>query len=112
MSIKGRDMMAGVPRTVEVDSEEIFEALTEPVSLIVDAVKVALERTPPELAADIVDEGIVITGGGGLLKNLDVRLREETGLPVIMANDPQTCVVLGTGKVLDEIELLKRVTVN
>ena len=112
MSIKGRDMMAGVPRTVEVDSEEIFEALTEPVSLIVDAVKVALERTPPELAADIVDEGIVITGGGGLLKNLDVRLREETGLPVIMANDPQTCVVLGTGKVLDEMELLKRVTVN
>ena len=81
-------------------------------SLIVDAVKVALERTPPELAADIVDEGIVITGGGGLLRNLDVRLREETGLPVIMANDPQTCVVLGTGKVLDEIELLKRVTVN
>ena len=108
MSIKGRDMMAGVPRTVEVDSEEIFEALTEPVSLIVDAVKVALERTPTELAADIVDEGIVITGGGGLLKNLDVRLREETGLPVIMANDPQTCVVLGTGKVLDEIELLKK----
>lgn len=112
MSIKGRDMIAGVPRTVEVSSEEIRESLSEPVGAIIDAVRVALERTPPELAADIVDKGIVLAGGGSMLKNLDVLLREETRLPVMRAEDPLLCVVLGTGKVLDQIELLKAVTVN
>ena len=111
MKIKGRDMIAGVPRTVEVNSDEIREALTEPLSIIIETVRVALERTPPELAADIVDKGIVLTGGGGLLKNLDVVLREETRLPVIVADDPLSCVVMGTGQALDELELLKLIQV-
>ena len=105
-------MMAGVPRTVEISSEEIYEALSEPVSAIVDTLKVALERTPPELAADIVDKGIVLTGGGSLLANLDVRLREETGLPVIIAHEPGHCVVMGTGKVLENVEFLTQVKVH
>ncbi|MEK7705551.1 MAG: rod shape-determining protein [Myxococcota bacterium] len=112
MQVKGRDMIAGVPRTVELTSDEIREALAEPVGAIVDAVRVALERTPPELAADIVDKGIVLAGGGALLTNLDVLLREETRLPVMLAEDPMLCVVLGTGKVLDELELLKLVAVS
>ena len=111
MNIKGRDMIAGVPRTVEVNSDEIREALTEPLSIIIETVRVALERTPPELAADIVDKGIVLTGGGGLLKNLDVVLREETRLPVIVADEPLSCVVKGTGQALDELELLKLIQV-
>lgn len=111
-SVKGRDMIAGVPRTVSISCEEIRESLLEPVSAIVDAVRVSLERTPPELAADIVDKGIVLTGGGALLRNLDVLLREETRLPVMIASEPTNCVVMGTGKVLDELELLKAVTVN
>lgn len=112
MEIKGRDQLAGVPRTMEINSDEIREALTEPIKAIVDAVRVALERTPPELAADIVDKGIVLTGGGGQLKNLDVLLREETGLPVMVAEDPLSCVVLGSGKALEEIDTLKVVTVQ
>jgi rod shape-determining protein MreB len=88
------------------------EALSEPVNAIVEAVRNALERTPPELAADIVDKGIVLAGGGALLRNLDVLLREETGLPVVIAEDPLSCVVLGSGKVLDEIDLLRQVTVS
>jgi len=112
MEIKGRDQLAGVPRTMEINSDEIREALTEPIKAIVDAVRVALERTPPELAADIVDKGIVLTGGGGQLKNLDVLLREETGLPVMVAEDPLSCVVLGSGKALEEIDILKSVTVQ
>jgi rod shape-determining protein MreB and related proteins len=112
MHVKGRDMIAGVPRTVEITSDEVREALAEPVAAIVDAVRVALERTPPELAADIVDKGIVLAGGGALLANLDVVLREETRLPVMIANDPTTCVVLGTGRVLDQLELLKQVTIH
>ncbi len=112
MQIKGRDMIAGVPRTVEINSDEVREALAEPVGSIIEAVRVALERTPPELAADIVDKGIVLAGGGALLQNLDVILREETRLPVMIAEDPLSCVVLGTGKVLDELELLKLVTVS
>ena len=112
MQVKGRDMIAGVPRTVEISSDEVREALAEPVAAIVDAVRVALERTPPELAADIVDKGIVLAGGGALLANLDVVLREETRLPVMIAEDPMSCVVLGTGRVLDELELLKVVTVH
>ncbi|MDP7040861.1 MAG: rod shape-determining protein, partial [Myxococcota bacterium] len=111
MKIKGRDMIAGVPRTVEVNSDEIREALTEPLSIIIETVRVALERTPPELAADIVDKGIVLTGGGGLLQNLDVVLREETRLPVIVADEPLSCVVMGTGQALDELELLKLIQV-
>ncbi|MBN1114148.1 MAG: rod shape-determining protein, partial [Oligoflexia bacterium] len=95
MEVKGRDLVAGVPRTVVVNGDEVRDALAEPVNSIVDAVKVALERTPPELAADIVDKGVVLTGGGSLLRNLDVLLREETGLPVMLSEDPLTAVVLG-----------------
>jgi rod shape-determining protein MreB len=112
MEVKGRDMVAGVPKTVVVSSEEIREALAEPTNSIVEAVLLALERTPPELAADIVDKGIVLTGGGALLKNMDVLLREETGLPVMVADDPISAVVLGSGKTLDHIELLKEVTIG
>ncbi|MBT6179054.1 MAG: rod shape-determining protein [Deltaproteobacteria bacterium] len=111
-TVKGRDMMAGVPRTVEIDSVEVYEALSEPLSAIVDTIKVALERTPPELAADIVDKGIVLAGGGALLPNFDHRLREETGLPVIIASDPSHCVVMGTGKVLENVEFLSQVKVH
>ena len=100
------------PKTVIVNSDEIREALAEPVNAIVEAVLVALERTPPELAADIVDKGIVLTGGGALLKNLDVLLREETGLPVMVCENPSAAVVLGSGKALDELELLKEVTIH
>jgi rod shape-determining protein MreB len=112
MEVKGRDMVAGVPKTVTVNSDEIREALAEPLNAIVEAVLLALERTPPELAADIVDKGVVLTGGGALLKNIDVLLREETGLPVMVSDDPISCVVLGSGKTLDHIELLKEVTIG
>jgi len=113
MEVKGRDLVAGVPRTVVVDADEMRDALSEPVNAIVDAVKVALERTPPELAADIVDKGIVLTGGGALLRNLDILLREETGLPVMLSEDPLTAVVMGAGKALDQIgTLLKGVTIE
>jgi rod shape-determining protein MreB len=112
MEVKGRDMVAGVPKTVVVNSDEIREALAEPINQIVEAVLLALERTPPELAADIVDKGIVLTGGGALLKNMDALLREETGLPVMVADDPISAVVLGSGKTLDHIELLKEVTIG
>jgi rod shape-determining protein MreB and related proteins len=110
--VKGRDLMHGVPREVLVSQRQIAESLSEPVGAIVEAVKVALENTPPELAADIVDKGIVLTGGGALLKNIDVLLREETGLPVMVSDDPISCVVLGSGKALDHIELLKEVTIG
>jgi rod shape-determining protein MreB len=112
MDVKGRDLVAGVPKTITISDDEIREALAEPINAIVEAVKIALERTPPELAADIVDKGIVLAGGGALLRNLDVLLREETGLPVIVAEDPLSCVVLGSGKALDELDLLKKVAVN
>ena len=112
MEVKGRDLVTGIPKTLEIDSNEIREALSETVNAIVEAVRIALERTPPELAADIVDKGIVLAGGGANLRNLDVLLREETGLPVVIAEDPLSCVVLGSGKVLDELDLLKRVTVT
>jgi rod shape-determining protein MreB len=112
MEVKGRDMVAGIPKTVIVSSEETREALQEPINAIVEAVLLALERTPPELAADIVDKGIVLTGGGALLKNVDVLLREETGLPVMVADDPISAVVLGSGKALDHIELLKEVAIG
>ncbi len=112
MEVKGRDMVAGIPKTVVVNSDEIREALAEPINAIVEAVLVALERTPPELAADIVDKGVVLTGGGALLKNLDVLLREETGLPVMVCDDPISAVVLGSGKALEHLELLKEVTLS
>jgi rod shape-determining protein MreB and related proteins len=112
MEVKGRDMVAGVPKTVVVNSDEMRDALAEPINAIVDAVLLALERTPPELAADILDKGVVLTGGGALLKNLDVLLREETGLPVMVSDDPISAVVLGSGKALDHIDLLKEVTIG
>jgi len=112
MEVKGRDLVAGVPKTLVVNSEEIRDALSEPVNAIVEAVMTALERTPPELSADIVDKGIVLAGGGALLRNLDVLLREETGLPVMVCDDPISAVVLGSGKTLDHLDLLKEVAVG
>jgi rod shape-determining protein MreB and related proteins len=112
MGVKGRDLVTGIPKTLEIDSTEVREAISETVNAIVEAVRIALERTPPELAADIVDKGIVLAGGGANLKDLDILLREETGLPVVIAEDPLSCVVLGSGKVLDELDLLKRVTIT
>ena len=109
MEVKGRDLVAGLPKTLEVNSDEIRDALQEPINAIVEAVRIALERTPPELSADIVDKGIVLAGGGALLKNLDILLREETGLPVLIADDPMSAVVLGSGKTLDQLELLEEV---
>jgi rod shape-determining protein MreB len=111
ITIKGRDLISGIPKTLVMDDSEIREALSEPISAIVNAIKVALENTPPELAGDIIDRGIVLTGGGSLLRGMDVRLREETNLPVITVENPLTTVVLGTGKVLDELDLLKKVTI-
>ena len=111
MLMKGRDLISGIPKTLEVNSDEIREALEEPVCAIVDAVKIALENTPPELAADIIDRGIVLAGGGSMLKGLDLRLREEVNLPIITVENPLTAVVMGTGKVLDELDLLKKVSV-
>lgn len=112
MEIKGRDLVAGAPKTIEITSSQVNDALMDPLSEIVDAVRTALEKTPPELASDIVDNGIVLTGGGALLANLDVLLRERTGLPVSIAEDPLTCVVLGSGKVLEELDLLRQLTVD
>ncbi len=112
MEIKGRDLVAGVPKTVELTDEEIRDSLVESINQIVEAVRIALERTPPELASDIVDKGIVLAGGGALLRNLDILLREETGLPVTLAEDPLTAVVMGAGKALDELSLLKEVAIQ
>jgi rod shape-determining protein MreB len=112
MEIKGRDLIAGVPKTVTIDDSEIREALSECVATIMNAIRVALERTPPELSADISDRGIVLTGGGAMLKNLDKRIREETGLPVSIAEDPLASVVLGTGKMLTDFKLLRRVAIE
>jgi rod shape-determining protein MreB len=110
LKVKGRDLLTGVPQTVEVDTDGAREALADPVREIVDAVKDTLERTPPELAADIIDKGIVLAGGGALLEGLDTLLREETGLPVIQAVDPLFCVAVGTGASLSSLALLRRVT--
>jgi len=112
MEIKGRNLIEGVPKTITVDDSEIREALSECVSTIMNAIRVALERTPPELSADISDRGIVLTGGGALLKNLDKRIREETGLPVSIADDPLCSVVLGTGKMLSDFKLLRKISIE
>jgi rod shape-determining protein MreB len=112
MEVKGRDLVSGIPNTITINSDEVREALSEPLNAIVDAVRRALEGTPPELAADIVDKGIVLAGGGALLRNIDLLLREETGLPVMIAEDPMSAVVLGSGKALDSLALLKGVAVG
>ena len=112
IEIKGRDLVAGVPKIIEISDEEIREALMEAVHQVVESVRIALERTPPELASDIIDKGIMLAGGGALLRNLDVLLREETGLPVKLDDDPLTAVVMGAGKVLDEISLLRDVAID
>lgn len=112
MEIKGRDLVEGIPKTIVVNDEEIREALSEPVQAIIETVRVALERTPPELSADIMDKGIVLCGGGSLLKNFDQRLREETGLPVSIAENPMACVALGTGRMLTDYNLLKRIAIS
>jgi len=112
VEVKGRDLISGIPKIVEINSEEIREAIMEPVVIIVDAVRDALENAPPELAGDIVERGIVLTGGGALLRNLDVLLREETGLPIKIAEDPLSTVARGAGMALEELDLLKEVTIQ
>ncbi len=112
MEIKGRDLVSGVPKTLMISADEIQSAIAEQIDVIIDAVRVALEVTPPELAADIVDQGIVLTGGGALLKNLDRSLKEETGMPIIVAEDPLSSVVLGSGQALDNLDILREVTIS
>ena len=112
MDIKGRNLIEGVPRTVTVNDTEIREALSDCINTIMNAIRVALERTPPELSADISDRGIVLTGGGGLIRNLDVRIREETGLPVSIAEDPLASVVIGTSRMLSDFKLLRRISLE
>lgn len=112
IEVKGRDLVSGIPKILTIDSEEIRVAISEQVDAIAETVKIALEQTPPELAADIVDTGIVLTGGGALLKNLDKLLREESGLPITIADDPLTTVVQGCGKALDSVEILKQIEIT
>jgi rod shape-determining protein MreB len=112
MEVKGRHLLEGVPRTIVLTDKEVREALAEPLRMIVQAVRDALERVPPELSADIFDRGVVLTGGGALLRNLDKRLREETGLPVLVAENPLTSVVLGAGKILTDLPLLRKVAMD
>ncbi|MGI6638360.1 MAG: rod shape-determining protein [Desulfobulbus sp.] len=112
MDIKGRDLVAGIPKTITISSKEIQSAIAEQVDVIVDAVRVALESTPPELSADIVDQGIVLTGGGALLKNIDQRLLNETGMPIIVADDPLSSVVLGSGRALDQLDILREIAID
>jgi len=110
MEIKGRDLRDGIPKTIVVDDQEMREALEDVITAIINAIRIALEKTPPELSADIIDRGIILTGGGALLKNLDRRIREETQLPVFITEDPLTTVVMGAGKMLDDLSLLRRVS--
>ncbi len=112
IEVRGRDLVSGLPRTIEVSEDEVREALKEPVKQIVETVRQTLERTPPELAADIVDRGITLAGGGSLLRNLDTVLRTSTGLPVVLAEDPLTAVVIGSGRILDHFDLLRDVTIQ
>lgn len=111
MEVRGRDLVAGLPKMITVNSEEIREALSDPISQIIEAVRITLERTPPELSADLIEKGLILAGGGALLRGLDKLIAEETGLPVHLADDPLTAVVMGTGKVLTELKYLKRVAV-
>jgi rod shape-determining protein MreB len=110
--IRGRDLVSGLPKTIVVSTEEIRRAIEEPVSAVIDAVKVTLDRTPPELAADIMEQGIVLTGGGALLHGLEARLQHETGMPIVVARDPLNCVAIGAGQCLEEFEALKRVLIT
>lgn len=112
MKIRGRDLVSGLPKVVEITAKEIQEALKEPVANIIEAIKYTLEKTPPELAADIMDKGIMLTGGGALLDGLDRLVKEETGMPVNIAEDPLDCVVLGTGKAVEDIDMLRRVSTS
>jgi rod shape-determining protein MreB len=111
IEVKGRDLISGIPKAINVTEDEIREALQESVGLILDTIKVTLENTPPELAADIVDRGIVLAGGGALLRGLDILIREQTGVPVIVPDDPLTAVVRGCGMMLDKLELLRKVAI-
>ncbi|MGD8435650.1 MAG: rod shape-determining protein, partial [Syntrophobacterales bacterium] len=106
-----RDLVSGIPKIIEIDSDEVRESITEQIETILETVKIALEQTPPELAADIVDRGIVLTGGGALLQNLDMLLREETGLPITITEDPLSTVVLGSGKALDSLDILREIMI-
>ncbi len=112
IEVRGRDLVTGIPKILTIDSDEIRKAISEQVETIIETVRIALEQTPPELASDIVDKGIVLTGGGALLKNLDILLREETKLPITITEDPLSTVVLGSGMILDNIAILKQVTVK
>ena len=112
MDIKGRDLISGIPKTIKISEEEIRDALSEPVNVIMDTIRAALENTPPELAADIVDQGIMLAGGGSLLRGLDILIADTTGLQVTVAEDALTAVVIGVGKMLDDIHLLKRIAIN
>ncbi|HEX7580515.1 MAG TPA: rod shape-determining protein, partial [Thermoanaerobaculia bacterium] len=112
MEVKGRDLVEGIPKTLTLTDAEVREALAETVGIIVDAVRMALEKTPPELSADIMDKGIVLTGGGSLLRNLDRRLREETGLPITIAEEPLSSVALGTGAMLADVDLLRKISID
>jgi len=110
--IRGRDLLSGLPKTVVVSTEQIRHAIDEPVTAIVDAVKATLDRTPPELAADLMEQGVVLTGGGSLLHGLDARLEHETGMPIVVARDPLNCVAIGSGQCLEEFEALKQVLIT
>jgi len=112
MEIKGRDLLSGIPKTYEISSSEVREALSDPLQQIIDVIKTTLEKTPPELASDIVDKGIILTGGGALLKNIDVLIRNAVNLPIVIVDDPLTTVVMGSGKLLDDMRLLKEVAIN
>ncbi len=112
LEIKGRDLVAGAPKTIKITSAQVHDAVMDPLNKIVDAIRTTLEKTPPELASDIVDNGLVLTGGGALLSNLDILLREKTGLPVSISENPLTCVVVGSGKVLEELSLLRQLTTD
>jgi rod shape-determining protein MreB len=112
MEVRGRDLITGLPKNLNITSSEITEALKEPINSIVDSIKYTLEKTPPELASDIMDRGIMLTGGGALLSGLDKLIKEETGMPVYVADKPLDCVVMGAGKVLEEIETLKKVLIS
>jgi len=112
MEVKGRDLVSGIPKIITIDTEEVRVAISEQIDAIVETVKIALEQTPPELSADIVDRGIVLTGGGGQLINLDKLLREETGLPITVTDEPLKTVALGSGKCLDNIEILRQVVIT